>query len=328
MYQVGNDPLNSATFRSSSRPLDWGTSLQGTSPATPPAADSVQPFPGPGTPGGPNAQSGLSGFFGGLGNYFGNLFSWLSNAMNALANSSAQTAGPEQSFLNASLSSWGDPHLSLSGTTGGGRSVGSNWDSMAAHGNLLSSDSFSGGLQISNQVSAASSTGATLNSQVTVSTNGGATQVSLDNAGNALLTNGGRQTTLQRGNQYAAGNGEMVTENADGSLTIADSNGSGGALTATLKLNGAGGVDLSATASNIDLGGYLITKNDDPGIIDAQGATAAGLPNSLGPIEYQPVAPAPYTSVPAYQPQTYQTQAAQGQNGVGDLSSLVEDADG
>jgi hypothetical protein len=300
MYQVGYDPLNSAAFRSAGQPFEYATAAQG-SLGSAAAPDCVRQGFG-GCPPPPNSGSNsTSGITSGFNNLIGNLYSWVSNLMNSLSGSGWQggtgnqpSATPEQSFQNATLTSWGDPHLGISGTTSDGQSVSSNWDSMSAHADLLSSDSFRGGFQVSNTVTSPNASGVTLNGSVTVSTNYGNTQVSLDKDGTATLTQNGAQTALQRGQQYALGDGEVVTDNADGSLSISEANRRGGSISATLKTNGGGGVDFSATASKADLGGYLVNKTDDAGLLGS-----AGFP-AQNPLEYQD----PYTVPTMYQPQS------------------------
>ena len=62
---------------------------------------------------------------------------------------------------------------------------------------------------------------------------------------------------LQSGSSMDLGNGEFVQRNADGSLVITCNNGQGGQITTTIKENGSG-VDVSANANNVDLGGALV----------------------------------------------------------------------
>ncbi len=329
MYQVGYDPLTSAVLGPAGSPLEYSAANAGQSPA-PAGRDCV--LPSYGQPVGPlcgdTPPNPAGGFSSGFSNFFSGLFSWLTNAMNSLAGSTlagGTGAAPEQSFQSAGVSSLGDPHLSVNGTTTSGQTVDGRWDSMAAHADLLSSDSFAGGLQVSNAVTSPSASGVTLNSSVTIATNNGNTQVSLDGSGNATISNFGLQTAMQAGQQYALGNGEVVTDNANGSVSISDANGQGGTFTATLSRNGAGGVDFSAGAKNVDLGGYLVSKTDDAGVIGSGASSAAA-----APIE-DPVAPFTYTPTPSayqpqvYQPQQYQAAAAQGMQQVGDLSAFAED---
>jgi hypothetical protein len=171
--------------------------------------------------------------------------------------------GPETYFQNADGASVGDPHLSFNGTTGFGTNDQSHFDSMAGHNDLLDSASFSGGYQISTSVTQPGANGVTYNQQATIGTNFGSTQVSLDNSGNAVVQENGQTFALANGQSYNLGNGETVTRNADGSVVVSDSNGMGGNITTTLRDNGKG-VDVTAQASNVDLGGDLVNQAVPP----------------------------------------------------------------
>lgn len=170
--------------------------------------------------------------------------------------------GNEQYFQSANGSSAGDPHLSFNGTTSGGTSDSTKFDSMTGHNDLLDSDSFAGGYQISTSVTQPAANGVTYNQQATISTNFGNAQVSLDNNGNASVLLNGQTISLANGQSYDLGNGEVVTRNANGSVAVTDNNGMGGSITTTLSRNGQG-VDVNTQASNVDLGGDLL--NQPPG---------------------------------------------------------------
>jgi hypothetical protein len=188
---------------------------------------------------------GLGGLGGGLGSIFGNGNSW--NA----------PQGNEQYFQSATGSSVGDPHLSFNGTTGAGGNDTTKFDSMSGHSDLLDSDSFAGGYQISTGVTQPGANGVTYNQQATIATNFGNTQVCLDKNGNATIVQNGQTITLANGQSYDLGNGETVKRNADGSVVVNDSNGMGGNITTTLSVNGQG-VNVNTQASNVDLGGDLL----------------------------------------------------------------------
>lgn len=162
----------------------------------------------------------------------------------------------EQYYANASGGSNGDPHLSFNGSA---------WDNMGSQPDLLHSDSFPGGFQISTQTTPPQANGVTYNQNATVTTNNGQTQVSLDKSGNATITQDGSSYAIQPGTSYDLGNGEMVQRNADGSLAITCNNGIGGQITTTMKQNG-NGVDVNAQANNVDLGGALVNgQSNAPG---------------------------------------------------------------
>lgn len=170
----------------------------------------------------------------------------------------------EQFFNNAQASSAGDPHLSFSGSTNGG-SEQSHFDSMTGHGDLLSSDSFNGGYQLSTQTTSPGANGVTYNQSATVTGNYGNTSVTLDKNGAATLTRDGQTTQIADGQRIALGNGEFVQRGQDGSLTISDRNRQGGSIETTMRLNGQG-VDVSVQAHRVDLSGDLPqTAQQQPG---------------------------------------------------------------
>ncbi len=161
-------------------------------------------------------------------------------------------------FSKAQASSTGDPHLAFDGTTAEGTQQ-SRFDSMDDHPDLLDSNSFRGGFQIGTSVTPAGANGVTWNRRVAVSTNFGATQVSLDNQGHALVLRNGKSLSLAAGQSMQLGRGETVTRNTDGSLVISDDNGSGGNVTTTLRDSGPG-VDVSVDAHAVTLGGDLVRR--------------------------------------------------------------------
>jgi hypothetical protein len=188
-------------------------------------------------------------------------------------NSPTQAQQPENYFTSATASSTGDPHDAFNGTTGNGANVNDKWDSMQSHGDLLDSNSFWGGYQVSTTTTAPNAQGVTYNSSATVTTNGGNTAVTMNQGGSYSVTENGRNVTLTQGQATQIGHGESVTLNADNSLTITDTNHQGGTVTTTLSNNG-NGVDVSASGSNVDLGGYLVNKTEtsaDPVAFESQG---------------------------------------------------------
>jgi len=195
------------------------------------------------------------------------------------------SGGGEAYYSSATASSVGDPHDAFDGTSNGTQ-TDNKWNNMDAHGDLLNSDSFAGGYRISTAVTQPNANGVTLNESATVTTNGGATSVTLNGDGSYSVISNGQSVSLQQGVATSLGNGESVTLNADGSLTVNDSNGQGGSIATTLSLNHSSGVDVRASASDVDLGGYL-----------TRGGTGAPAPapspaNPTGP------APAPGTGAP------------------------------
>ena len=200
------------------------------------------------------SQSGLSNMFGNTGS----------------TGSSGWPQSNERYFSSASGGSSGDPHLSFNGST---------WNDMQSEGDLLSSDSIPGGYRLSTQTTAPNANGVTYNGRATVTTDHGRTSVTLDNDGNASYTQNGTTNTLADGQTINLGNGETVTRNQNGALTITNTTPSGGNITTTLSENGHG-VDANITATNVNLAGTLVN-----------GTTAATPPPQPQPIS--PVVPRP-----------------------------------
>jgi hypothetical protein len=195
----------------------------------------------------------------------------LAGLFSAIAQAFGQTGGagpgpgPGQTFYrSAQASSVGDPHDAFAGAPGAGNPVSGQWDDVHAHGDLLSSDSFGGGYRVSTQTSPPNQKGVTLNGSAAVTTQGGNAAVTLDAGGDVSVVAGGRSVALQPGATLALGGGESVTRNADGSVTVTGAAANGGSLETTLRANGSGGVDVTAHASNVDLGGYLVDREEDP----------------------------------------------------------------
>jgi hypothetical protein len=183
--------------------------------------------------------------------------------------------GNEKYYASATGASQGDPHLSFNGNT---------WDNMTSQPNLLQSDSFPGGYQISTQVTPPSANGITHNQSATIAMNGGATAVSLNNQGQASIQEYGQNVSISPGQTVQLGNGENVTCNSNGSLTVVAQNGSGGQITTTLTRFGQG-VNVNVNAQNVDLGGALVTGNQmQP---DAQTPNALMAAPQLDPFQRQ-----------------------------------------
>jgi hypothetical protein len=215
----------------------------------------------PGTSGLGSLYNQLLGSLSSMFSNLGSMFGYSATSGSAPGQPAPQLNGRDQTyFTSASASSVGDPHESLSGTTGGGSTIDQKWNSMVSHPNLLDSDSFAGGYRVSTAVTTpnASANGVTQNQSATVTTSGGGTSVTMNQDGSYAVTSYGRSLTLPTGQPQNLGNGETVTLNADKSLTISDTNASGGCITTTLKPNGTGGVDVTNEAKNVDLGGSLV----------------------------------------------------------------------
>lgn len=190
------------------------------------------------------------GMFNSEGPYgmFQQMGSWAQQAGSAISNWLGGTPnyGSEKYFSTASGGSNGDPHISFNGST---------WNDMQSEPNLLSSDSIPGGYQLSTQTTPPNASGVTYNQSATVTTHGGRTQVSLNNNGNATITQDGVTQNLASGQTVQLGN-ETITANQNGSLQITTQNGNGGQIATTMTQNGQG-VDVNVCANNVDLGGAM-----------------------------------------------------------------------
>jgi hypothetical protein len=206
--------------------------------------------------------------------------------------------GNEQYYSSATGASQGDPHLSFNGNT---------WNNMTSQPNLLQSNSFPGGYQISTQVTPPSANGVTYNQSATISLNGGAATVGMNNAGQASIQEYGQNIPISPGQTVQLGNGENVTCNQNGSLTVQAQNGQGGQITTTLTAKGQG-VNVDVSAQNVDLGGSLVngsgsTGNGGGNGIVRQPPFPTALP-SPGPVVMPQLPPLPSP----YSPQQNQQQ--------------------
>ncbi len=228
----------------------------------------------------PGANSGISGILAQLASQVQQSIAKLSNAlMGTPTASTPTTTGAPQSassgaatFANVSLGSTGDPHLSFNGQ---------HWNDMQSQANLIDSNSFDGGFNVSTQTTAPNSRGVTYNQSAAVTTDYGSTQVTLDNKGNAVVTENGQQIALGDGQSLSLGNGESVARANDGDVTITDTNQWGGSINTTLS-DGGRGVNVSVQANNVDLGGSLVN-----------GPGAQTQPAPFAPSPSPPIAPAP-----------------------------------
>jgi hypothetical protein len=184
------------------------------------------------------------------------LGSWAQQAGSAISNwfNGSPNYGNEQYFGTASGGSNGDPHISFNGNT---------WNDMQSEPDLLHSDSIAGGYELSTQTTQPNANGVTYNQSATVTTHGGRTQVSLNNNGNATITQDGVTQNLAPGQTVQLGN-ETVTCNQNGSLQIAAQGENGGQITTTMTQNGQG-VDVNVSANNVDLGGAMVNGNGSSG---------------------------------------------------------------
>lgn len=137
---------------------------------------------------------------------------------------------------------------------------------MASQADLLNSNSFAGGFQISTQVTPPNAKGVTWNQSATVSLNNGATTVSMNDNGEASITSYRQSTSIAKGQTLELGDGASVTYEQNGSLQVTAQNGYGGRIATTLTPEGKG-VNVDVTAHDVDLGGALVNgyEHQQPG---------------------------------------------------------------
>jgi hypothetical protein len=165
---------------------------------------------------------------------------------------------------------------------------GSKWNSMASQPDLLNSDSFAGGFQISTQATPPNGKGVTWNQSATVSLNNGATTIEMGSGGQPTITSYGQQISIARGQTLQLGDGESVTYEENGALHVCAQNGTGGRIDTTLTPHG-DGVNVDVTAHDVDLGGTLVNgfeRRRDP---DPQPVSGPIISNPI--LRSYPVAP-------------------------------------
>lgn len=227
-----------------------------------------------------SAAFGTNGFLGQFMSLIENAFSQLASLFSqnlggaTPATPSGAAPGNEQCFTNATASSVGDPHDAFDGTTTGGQNEDAKWNGMSSHPDLLVSDSFAGGFRVSTTVGAPNQRGVTQNESATITSNGGQNVVTMNADGSYSISSGGRQLNMTAGQTVSLGNGETATLEPGGKLSVTQTNNAGGTITTTLAANGKGGVNVEATAQDVDLGGYLVNGSGaTPG---GGGATPGG----------------------------------------------------
>jgi hypothetical protein len=252
-------------------PIANGSASDGIS--TPWYAQSSQPGFSPGAFG---SYGGLGGYGGGIGGLLSGLQSLLGMLQQSIASAlqgfGTQSSGggtttrqpwsggtdPRTVLRDADLSSTGDPHLAETGTDANGNAISKHLDSMTAHGDLIDAQ-IAGGYRISTQVTAPQANGVTYNKSVSVTMDGGSDSVSMDGSGAVSITENGMAMSIAKGQSLALGRGDMVTENADGSVIITATNGNGGSIATTLRTNGSG-VDVTAHVHDIAVGGDIVNS--------------------------------------------------------------------
>jgi hypothetical protein len=234
--------------------------LQGTSPSA--AGDDISRFVPPwqsesagDSPygAGYGTQGSFQGLFGPLMGMLQQLMQMLQSMMGYGCNApygsgNCQPNGKERYFQNATGSSDGDPHLSFNGA---------RWNSMVSQPNLLNSNSFTGGFQISTQTTPPNGKGVAWNQSATIALNNGATTIAMSNQGVPSITSFGQSLSIARGQTVQLGDGESVKYQENGALRICAENGMGGRIDTMLTPQG-NGVNVDVTAHDVDLGGALV----------------------------------------------------------------------
>jgi hypothetical protein len=180
----------------------------------------------------------------------------------------AKDAGPQERFTSVAVSSKGDPHETISGKTASGKSFTDRWNSMTAHATLLDSNSFGKGYTVSSEVTAPNARGVTHNKSVSI--DDGNTHVTMTNNGTYRVTSGDHVYTPSDDHPVHLGNGETITLGKNRSavngvsLTVTQTGAHGAKLETTLEAKH-GGVNVSATGQNVELGGYLVRDKHNTG---------------------------------------------------------------
>jgi hypothetical protein len=173
----------------------------------------------------------------------------------------APWTGPgSERFANLTISSTGDPHIAESGTTwgpSGQQTIDEHYDSMVAQPDLVSAD-VAGGYRVSTTVTQPNANGVTYNQSATVDADHGRDRVSMQSDGSFTVSQDGQSLALARGQTLTLAGGETVHENQNGSLLVNATNGRGGNIATTLSASG-GGVNVSTSAQNLQLGGAVVT---------------------------------------------------------------------
>jgi hypothetical protein len=199
---------------------------------------------------------------GSLGSAFGGNASAATPSNAPFAPAGYGTPPGSATFANATLSSTGDPHLALTGTLDGPNGttspVNAHYDDMNAQRDLLSTGDFGDGFRVSTTASTPNGNGVTYNATATASMDRGRDSVTMGPGGAVSVTSDGSAVSLAAGQSITLGGGEVVSENANGAVSIAEQNARGETLTTTFAYNGSG-VDVTANAAgNVTLGGSLV----------------------------------------------------------------------
>lgn len=268
MTQANWSGLRSTTYDPAPHPfdLDTGAAAARTAGGTGFASDAIAspwwaqpPAPAPG--GAPFDTLGTSGAFALVQSVVA-MIGQLVSSLFARAGA-AHENGPQRAFSDAELSSTGDPHLAETGTYADGTQADAHFDSMTAHGDLLHAASVDGGYRVSTTVTPANPQGITWNASATVHANDDRDAVTMDAGGGIAIRDEHGAVAIAKGQSLTLSGGETVTENADGSLVVTASDAFGGSISTTMRTNGSG-VDVTAHAHRISVGGDIVTGTAAP----------------------------------------------------------------
>ncbi len=241
---------------------EGGAFNDGFNMTTPGAGDGFRPtwwgsgVPSGGSASGPAAANGI------LGQILCMLQQLVGSSGGNASGYGAGSALPGATFQNATLSSTGDPHLAVNGTlqnTNGTTSqINDRFDSMSAHGDLLSTNDFGDHFRVSTTVTQSDANGVTYNASATARMNHGRDSVTMGTNGGISVVDNGSAVGLSAGGTVTLSGGEVVSEAQNGAVSISEQNGTGQSMTTTFTNNGRG-VDVSASVSgDVTLGGDLV----------------------------------------------------------------------
>lgn len=197
----------------------------------------------------------------------GGIYGLVSSLIGALQNLAAQIfaqlgggGGPRQNVRSGTLSSVGDPHLAEHATIAGANGdqrVDVAFDSMTSHDDLFHAPDVPGGYRVSTTATAPDASGVTWNASATVHGGFDRDAITLKADGTLSVADGDRTVALAPGAAVTLSGGETVARGTDGATVVSASDGSGGTIATTLRVDGSG-VDVTAQATNIAIGGDII----------------------------------------------------------------------
>lgn len=238
-------------------------------------------MPGVGTGGAATGSTNGGGFIGLINNLIAQLGTMIAQ-MGGIPGTGSSSGTPTQNVANATFQSWGDPHLSETGTLNSGTgttTVNTHFDSMTGHADLLDSAAFAGGYQLSTSVTSPNAAGVTHNQSATIQLNGGRDSVTMNEDGTYSVATDGTPLSLTAGQPVQLSGGASVTLGTNGSLDVSVHNGSGGTIATTLTAQG-GGVNVSANVANVTVGGDIVAQNQTASATTSPAPTTSVTPTA------------------------------------------------